>query len=226
MLKRLIILCLVAALAGTAAAAAAGARERCLGDHEIDAGMRIAACDTILESSSLPEPDQGVAYANRGSAHLNKEEYVLAVNDYDQAIKLRPGDANVLQGRCLARAVLKRDLDLALADCNEALQLQPNDARVLGYRALVYLRLGLNETAIVDYSAALEVKAQSAEYLYGRGQAKLRSGDAEGGAADIAAAKAITPKIAENFARLERDDGTWTWAAFIEYWRSVMRAIY
>jgi len=104
--------------------------------------------------------------------------------------------------------------------------LQPNDARVLGYRALVYLRLGLNETAISDYSSALELHPKEAEYLYGRGQAKLRSGDVESGKADTAAARAINPKIAEEFRQLERDESAWGWTALLEYWRAVMRFMY
>jgi len=54
----------------------------------------------------------------------------------------------------------------------------------------------------------------------------LPAGDEEGGEADIAAAHAIDPKIAEDFAKLERDESMWSWAALLEYWRSLMRMIY
>jgi tetratricopeptide (TPR) repeat protein len=221
-----IILGLSVSLLGAVAAHAAGARERCLGDNDVDVDMRISACNTVIEAGQLPDDDQGVAFANRGTAYLNKQNYVLAIDDYDRAEKFRPDDANVLQGRCLARAVLKRDLEQALADCNRALEQQPNDARILGNRGLVYLRLNLNETAIADYSAALAIEPKSAEYLYGRGQAKLRGGDIEGSSEDFAAAHAINPKIAEDFAKLERDDSAWSWAALLDYWRAVMKAIY
>ena len=228
MLYRRVTFGLLLSLLGAVAAPAAGggARERCLGDNDVDVDMRISACNTVIEADTLPELDQGVAFANRGTAYLNKQNYVLAIDDYDRAEKFRPDDANLLQGRCLARAVLKRDLELALADCNRALELQPNDARILGYRGLVYLRLSLDETAIADYTAALEIEPKNAEYLYGRGQAKLRNGDVEGSKEDFAAARAINPKIAEDFAKLERDESAWSWAALLDYWRAVMRAIY
>ena len=224
--RRVIFGLLLACLGGGAAQAAAGARERCLSDGQVDVDMRISACTTVIDARDLPEEDQGVAFANRGTAYLNKQNYVLAIDDYDHSEKLRPDDANVLQGRCLARAVLKRDLDDALADCNRALELQPSEPRTLGYRALVYLRLDLNEASIADYTAALDVEPKNAIYLYGRGQAKLRNGDAQGGDADIEAARALNPKIAEEFARLERDDSGWSWAALLEYWRSIMKMIY
>lgn len=217
---------LLSLLGANAAQAAAGARERCLGDTPVDVDMRIAACTTLIDASSLPEEDQGVALANRGTAYLNKQYYVLAIDDYDRSEKYRPDDSNVLQGRCLARAVLKRDLDDALADCNRALELQPSDPQVLGYRGLVYLRLELYESAVTDYSAALDIEPKNALHLYGRGEAKLRSGDLQGSAADFEAARAINPRIAEDFAMLERDDSAWSWAALLEYWRSVMKAIY
>jgi tetratricopeptide (TPR) repeat protein len=106
------------------------------------------------------------------------------------------------------------------------LEIQPNAAHILGYRGLVYLRLELPETAISDYSAALETEPKNAEYLYGRGEARIRNGDVEGGKDDIAAARAINPKVGEEFAKLERDESSWSWAAMLEYWRAVMKAIY
>jgi tetratricopeptide (TPR) repeat protein len=212
--------------AGFALAAPGGARERCVGDAPIDVDMRISACTAFIEAGSIDDEDLGVALANRGTAYLNKQYYVPAIDDYDRAAQFRPDDSNVLQGRCLARAVINRDLDDALADCNKALEVQPNDARILGYRGLVYLRLELNESAVADYSAALAIEPKNAEYLYGRGQARLRAGDAEGAEDDFKAARAINPKIAEDFAKLEHDESMWSWASLLDYWRSIMRMIY
>lgn len=226
MVWRRLMFALAAALFNALPAAAAGARERCLAESEIDVDMRISACNALLEISDIAEDEQGAAFANRAAAYLAKQNYGLALDDYDSAMATRPNDADVLRGRCRARAVLKRDLELALADCNRALEIQPNEARVLGSRALVYLRLALDETAIADYSAALEVQPKNSEYLFGRGQAKLRSGDAEGAKADIAAARAIDAKIAEKFANLEHDESAWSWAALLDYWRAVMKALY
>ena len=212
--------------ASWALGAGAGARERCVGDGPVDVDMRISACTMLIETAKLEDEDLGVALANRGTAYLNKQYYVPAIDDYDRAEEFRPDDVNVLQGRCLARAVINRDLDEALADCNKALELQPSDARILGYRGLVYLRLDLHDSATADYSAALELEPKNAEYLYGRGQAKLRSGDVEGGNADMEAAHAINPKIAEDFAKLEHDESMWSWLALLDYWRSLMKMIY
>jgi tetratricopeptide (TPR) repeat protein len=226
MVWRRLALSLAVLTIGAVPASAAGARERCLAESQIDVDMRISACNAFLEIADVAEEDQGVAFANRGRAYLDKQNYGLALDDYERANNLRPDDAAVLQGRCRVRAVLKRDLDAALADCNRALEIEPNAAHVLGFRALVYLRLELAETAIADYSAALAAEPKNAEFLYGRGQAKLRNGDAEGGKDDIAAARAINPKIADEFAKLERDESSWSFAAMLEYWRAVMKFLY
>ncbi|MBI1213194.1 MAG: hypothetical protein GC190_17150 [Alphaproteobacteria bacterium] len=224
--RRVLFGLLFSVLGAHAAQAAGGARERCMGDAPVDVDLRISACTTVIDSDDLADEDRGVAFANRGTAYLNKQNYVLAIDDYDSAEEFRTDDVNLLQGRCLARAVLKRDLDEALSDCNKALKLQPDDSRILGYRALVYLRLDLNDSAIVDYTAALEAEPKNAIYLYGRGQAKLRDDDEDGGKADIKAARAINAKIAEDFAKLERDDSGWSWSALLDYWRSIMKLIY
>jgi tetratricopeptide (TPR) repeat protein len=225
MASRRLSFSLLILLCGAVPAAAAGARERCLAETPIDFDLRISACTTFLEAGQVAEEERGPALANRGNAYLDKQVFGLALDDFEHAVELLPDDANTLRGRCRTRAVLKRDLDGALADCNRALELQP-DARTLGYRAFVYLRLELFETAIADYSAALDAAPKTAEYLYGRGQARFRSGDAEGGKTDIAAARAINPKIADEFARLEHDESSWSWAALLEYWRTVMKWIY
>ena len=122
--------------------------------------------------------------------------------------------------------MVNRDLEDGLTDCNRALELSPGDTRILGYRGLVQLRLERNKEAAADYTAALEGEPKNAEYLYGRGQAKLRDGDVEGAEDDFAAARAINPKIAEDFAKLEHDESMWSWAALLDYWRSIMRMIY
>src|SRR6185503_8708654 len=105
---------------GALPAAAAGARERCLAETAIDMDMRISACNNFLEAADVPDDDKGTAFANRGTAYLLKQNYGLALDDYEHAADLRPDDAAVLRGRCRSRAVLKRDLDAALADCNRA----------------------------------------------------------------------------------------------------------
>jgi tetratricopeptide (TPR) repeat protein len=146
------------------------------------------------------DPKSAAALANRGIAYETKGDYARAVPDFDEAIRLQPGNADFWNSRCWARAVGGQQLQQALADCNEALRLAPRRADTLDSRAFVYLKLGDLGKSIADYDAALKLNPQFVSSLYGRGVAKQRKGDRTGANADIAAAKAIRPTIADEFA--------------------------
>jgi tetratricopeptide (TPR) repeat protein len=132
--------------------------------------------------------------------HGRKRQYDRAIQDYDQAIRLKPDDADAFNSRCYARATINQ-LDAALADCNRSLALRPNDAATLDSGGFNYLKMGRLDAAIADYNAALRLDPKKAHALYGRGIAWRRKGDEARAAADIAAAKAIQADIAEELAR-------------------------
>lgn len=161
-----------------------GDNERALADY--NAAIRI-------------DPKYAEPVANRGGVYLDKHDYARAIAEFTLAIRVDPKFANAYNGRCLARALVGRELREALADCDESLRLGPTPD-IYNTRGFVQLKLGAFARAIADYSAAIEKKPKDADSLYGRGLAKLKSGDKRGGDADIAAAKAIKADIAEEYA--------------------------
>lgn len=139
------------------------------------------------------------AYARRGHVYEEKKDYVSALADLDEAVRLNPNDARYLNSRCWDRAISNGDLQLALSDCNESLRLKPNDANALNSRGLVEYKLGHFDQAITDYDRAYRQDQSDAESLYGRGMAKLKKGDAAG-AKDIDKARTMKPDIATTYA--------------------------
>jgi hypothetical protein len=144
-------------------------------------------------------PNDAIAFYNRGQLFARNGDFSRAVIDFDQAIRLDPNNAAAFNNRCWARGA-SGDLDLALKDCNEALRLRPDFADALDSRGLVYLKLNLNGNAVADYDASLRLRPNQASSLFGRGIGKVRIGKNAEGNSDIAAAKAINPGIAEDFA--------------------------
>src|SRR5690242_15224276 len=59
------------------------------------------------------------AFNKRGNAYRAKGDLERAIADYDEAIRLDPGDASAFVNRGLAYAA-KRDFDQAIANCSEA----------------------------------------------------------------------------------------------------------
>lgn len=135
--------------------------------------------------------------------------FELALVNDEQWLKEHREDAErpvALNGRCLVRAQLNRDLDAALDDCNAALHARPNAPNFLDSRALVRLRQGDIAAALADYDSALRLQPNNAWTLYMRGIAKRRAGDTNGAEADRRAALAIAPRIGERAAKLGLDN--------------------
>jgi tetratricopeptide (TPR) repeat protein len=140
--------------------------------------------------------DQVLRY-KRGQIYAMKHAYLLAIQDFNEAIRLNPKDVEAYNNRCWTYAATG-DLQPALKDCDEALRLDPGRADALDSRGLVNLKLGRTTEAIRDYSEALEKNALSVSSLFGRGIAEQRSGT--DGSLDLSKAKSMDPGIVREFA--------------------------
>lgn len=149
----------------------------------------------LAESPDLTDPitaarDRAIAVGGDPKA------YIAAV---DVKLAKKPGDAEVLNEACWARAWLKVDLDAALTQCDKSIAAD-RQAATLDSRGLVRLQRGEWDKAAADYGDAVALRPTLASSLYGRGIARKRLGDAVGSKADIAAATMLDTKVAENYA--------------------------
>ncbi len=95
-------------------------------------------------------------YMERGDRYRHDGEYELALEDYNEVIRLEPDSSLAYNRRGLVYAELKA-YDLALADYNTALRLSPNDAVVIGNMAIVYSEVGDHEQSRATYNEALRL---------------------------------------------------------------------
>ena len=81
--------------------------------------QKISGCTTVIQSGKISNSDLALAYTNRGFAYGTKGQHDRAIQDYDQAIKLDPSNADIFYARSLARAKTGdkkgADADLAAA---------------------------------------------------------------------------------------------------------------
>ena len=140
-------------------------------------------------------------FANRGDAWLSKGEYVKAIADFDEAVKLKPETGAFQNARCFARAQAGRELEAAMADCEAALKIRPKDAAVLDSRALVWFRMGKFDEALKDYNAALALSPDLASSLFMRGVVEIRQGHASEGQTDIKAAMDLDPNVGDDYVK-------------------------
>jgi hypothetical protein len=171
-------------------------------DKPVEKTDTALADDPIIKSLTAKladNPDDGSALYRRGQVYASKGAYDLAINDFNESLRLNPRDVEAFNNRCWARTVIG-DLQAALKDCNEALRLRPNFVDALDSRGLVNLKSGQTKNAIADFDAALKINPRLTSSLYGRGLAKQRSGSISEGDLDISNAKAMDPNIVKEFA--------------------------
>ncbi len=140
-----------------------------------------AAHADVLEE--LGRPDEGLA-------------------TFDAALKVKPGNPNLLNGRCWLKGEAKISLDTALKDCTKAIELSDDPAPALDSRALIYFRMGRMDDAMTDLDAVLTTSPDQSASLYLRGVIRTKRGDLTGAAEDLASARTIFPQIDKTYAKM------------------------
>jgi tetratricopeptide (TPR) repeat protein len=172
---------------------------RCLGLEGPIVDTVIDGCTAVIQSNREPGKKLATAFDNRGVAYKLKGEYDRALQDYEQAIRLNPVNANAFNNRGIVYRI-KGEYDLAIGDYDEAIFLKHGDFPVAYYnRALAYTDKGNYELALRDFDVVMRFNSKNALALYARGLMLLRKGDAEAAKIDIGAAKAIDKDVAEQF---------------------------
>jgi cytochrome c-type biogenesis protein CcmH/NrfG len=99
----------------------------------------------------------------RGLKALSKGDYDLAIADYSEAIRLKPGFVEAYINRGYAYGQ-QRDYDKAIADYNEAVRLKPDFWAAYINRANAYNHKGDWDRALADYNEAIRVKPDHVKY--------------------------------------------------------------
>lgn len=85
-----------------------------------------------------------------------QEDYPHAIADYTEALRLKPGDAEVLRKRALLH-LGTHDYDKAIADCTESLRRQPNNPDAYQTRLIAYRNKKDHDRAIADCTAFIDL---------------------------------------------------------------------
>jgi tetratricopeptide (TPR) repeat protein len=159
---------------------------RMLGAAELGLKEYSAAHSDLLHAIALDTGDAD-GYALLASLYREERQYTLAIRYFTVAIRKRPYDGRMWNGRCWVRAISGMQLARAKADCARAFALYP-DSTVLDSMGFVALRLADYRDAYRYYDAALIVDPALATSLFGRGVAKLHLFGAAKAREDIRAA--------------------------------------
>ncbi|GHU88878.1 hypothetical protein FACS189476_06760 [Spirochaetia bacterium] len=108
------------------------------------------------------DPNNAVAYTNRGIAYSYKDDYNKAIADFTQAIRLDPNNALAYynRGGNYYNAV---NYNKAIADFTQAIRLDPNDFLAYFARGSAYYAKNDYIQAIIDYTEVLKLDPNNIE---------------------------------------------------------------
>jgi len=108
-----------------------------------------------------------IAYNNRGTAKMLLKDYTSAINDFDNAIIIKP-DAYTYFSRGVSKLNLK-DYRNAIEDINKGLLLSPDDFKAYDSRANARIQTGDYEGSLSDYNKVISLKPDYAIAYNNRG---------------------------------------------------------
>ena len=113
------------------------------------------------------------AFNMRGVAYFELKEYQNALMDYDQAIRIRPGDYRTYLNRALLTNAQNQP-DKSLQDYNEAIRLAPDTADLYLNRGQILAGLDSLNAAIRDFERATQLSPKHAQAWYNLGNTYFR----------------------------------------------------
>lgn len=163
--------------------------------------MMFGQIDTALTVYSQVihlDPDNAIAYYNRGRAYRVKNQYAKAIADYTQAIRLKQDFASAYLNRGVVYR-LSNEYTAAMTDFNTAIELEYGYAEAYNNRGLVYDTLQEYDKAIADFNEAIKLKPQE-DYVYiNRGNVYALSGRYSEAIADLKEATRLNPENASAY---------------------------
>jgi tetratricopeptide (TPR) repeat protein len=138
------------------------------------------------------------SYFDSGQLFRSQGDYVTAIEEYTQAIRLDPNYVAAYHGRGLAYRN-KNDNDRAIADYTQAIRFDPNYAVAYTARGNAYSDKGDHDRAIADYTQAIRLDPNYAAAYTARGNAYYSKGDYDTAIADHTQAIRLDPNKANAY---------------------------
>ena len=160
----------------------------------VDTRLGNSLSEYSSEEVTVVDPFTANAYNNRGLARFKKDDYPGAIDDYNQALKIRPGVASIYLNRAAAfRAI--GDFPSALKDLDRAIALKDDFFEAYSNRGSLRLDMGDSEGAMADLNRSIAINDRVPESLYQRGYAYLSLRKFDLGISDFERAIKLAPEM-------------------------------
>jgi len=131
--------------------------DNCFGRHE--SAAKLKACADLITSGKLHGRELALAYGERGSIYSQVRNFDAAIAEFNEALKLERGIAELFHHR--AAALLQSGAhQSAINDLNEAIKLNPRDAQAFFNRGVAKLNAGNTVGGNADIAEAKRLNPQ------------------------------------------------------------------
>ncbi|PYJ69399.1 MAG: hypothetical protein DME75_11180 [Verrucomicrobia bacterium] len=123
------------------------------------------AIDAFRKATQLDRkqaPNLASALQQRGAAYLEQKQFPEAIDDFSEALKLKPNDATIYERRAYVEMKIN-DYDKALADYSEAIKLKPNEVKYYLLRSYIYETKNDVKNSLADTEKALKLDPKNQE---------------------------------------------------------------
>jgi tetratricopeptide (TPR) repeat protein len=131
-------------------------------NQEFDKAVELLKKASALDHKYTDE--LAAVYQQRAYAAATNQQFQDAVNDYGEAIKLKPDDARIYEQRSAVEMKLN-DMDKALADYSEAIKLKPDEVRYYSYRSYIYEVKGDIKNSMADTEKILKLDPKNQDAI-------------------------------------------------------------
>ena len=126
------------------------------------------AVDLLKKAAAMDHKyadELSAVYQQRGYAAAKDQRYGDAINDYEEALKLTPQQAERIHEQRAAVEMKIQDYDKALADYSELIKQKPNEVKYLTYRAYIYEVKNDLQNAMADNEKILKADPNNQDAL-------------------------------------------------------------
>ena len=150
------------------------------------------------KSAPAQQADPATAAFDRGMAASKEGKYQAAIQEFDEAIRLKPAFSQAYNARGEAYTGLHQ-IHRGLADYDQAVALNPDFLEALDNRGRANRATGRPREALADFDRALKIKPDSDTALDGRGRAHYDLGEFARAIEDFDSAIKLKPDVAATF---------------------------
>ena len=115
-------------------------------------------------------PESFDNYYNRGNTYFEMDQYLQAIDDYSEALRLKPDYALAYVGQGKSHLFLEQNIK-AIDDFSNAIRIDPEIGIAFNMRGLAHKNLGDFRLAIDDYNQAIKLNPEHVSALFNLGHA-------------------------------------------------------